>query len=536
MSDLVTASTMPVSSAMTEEQFARHAETLASDAQNRALLRELLREDHFVYDERSTLDVVRMRGWVLVCLARIGISDDELVYALEELESGLDAYLVAAAACALRTAPQPRAQFAPFVMRAILNVRYQDQRISLCEYGGFAAGGTSTSAVQELLAVLKWLGPHAADIVVQVDSLRHQPHGLPRRFHPEVKNVLKAIRHKKTEGVDVDQCCQLPFLSRSIFPKITRRHPGNTSIETIVFEDHQGTTHRFRDVFRDRPSIVVFFYTRCDNPLKCSLTISKLARVQQRLRERGLADQVQTVAITYDPDFDLPSRLNVYALNRGVQLDSNHRMLRTTSGFDALRSYFGLGVNFIDAFVNRHRIELYIVDPQRRIAGSFERLQWNVEQVVDQVISVLHEVPETPTDGQPPTTARRPIPGRSGLLILATIFSFGVAFFPKCPLCWAAYLSLFGIAGLEQISYTPALQPILAALLVFNLGCLWYRARMTRRIAGFLLAVSGAMVLIVFRTGLGWESASLWGIAMTVAGALWCSLPMRRDADQSDTR
>src|SRR4051812_41731296 len=103
---------------MTEEQFAQHVETLASDARNRPELRELLREDHSVYDERSTLDVVRMRGWVLVCLARIGVTDDELVFVLEELETGLDTYLVAAAACALRTATQPRAEFAPFVMRA----------------------------------------------------------------------------------------------------------------------------------------------------------------------------------------------------------------------------------------------------------------------------------------------------------------------------------------------------------------------------------------------------------------------------------
>ena len=36
----------------------------------------------------------------------------------------------------------------------------------------------------------------------------------------------------------------------------------------------------FKDFFHGQPSIVVFFYTRCDNPMKCSLTVAKLARVQ----------------------------------------------------------------------------------------------------------------------------------------------------------------------------------------------------------------------------------------------------------------
>ena len=35
------------------------------------------------------------------------------------------------------------------------------------------------------------------------------------------------------------------------------------------------------------PTIVVFFYTRCDNPLKCTLTITKLGQMQRALEARG---------------------------------------------------------------------------------------------------------------------------------------------------------------------------------------------------------------------------------------------------------
>ena len=140
-------------------------------------------------------------------------------------------------------------------------------------------------------------------------------------------------------------------------------------IESTVFEDHDGASITFKEFFRGHPSIVVFFYTRCDNPLKCSLTVTKLARIQQLLEAQGLAEQIHTAAITYDPAFDLPERLRGYGQSRGVRLDARHRMLRATDGMDALRRHFKLGVNFIESLVNRHRVEVYILDAEGRIAG-----------------------------------------------------------------------------------------------------------------------------------------------------------------------
>ena len=162
-------------------------------------------------------------------------------------------------------------------------------------------------------------------------------------------------------------------------------------IESTVFEDHEGESITFKEFFHGHPSIVVFFYTRCDNPLKCSLTVTKLARIQKLLEAQGLADQIHTAAITYDPAFDLPERLRVYGQDRGVRMDARHRMLRATDGIDALRRHFKLGVNFIESLVNRHRIEAYILDAEGRIAASFERLHWDEQEVVDRAIEVLEE-------------------------------------------------------------------------------------------------------------------------------------------------
>jgi hypothetical protein len=109
--------------------------------------------------------------------------------------------------------------------------------------------------------------------------------------------------------------------------------------------------------------------------------------------------------------------------------------------------------------------------------------------------------------------------------MFGTLASVGVAFFPKCPVCWTAYLSVFGITGLGQIPYSPWLQPILATLILLNLLSVWLRSRTTRRMGGFSLAVAGAIAIVMSKTGLGFEQVTAFcGVALTLLGSLVSAL------------
>src|SRR5438552_18309079 len=121
--------------AMSETQFAALVDELSSDQTRREELTELLREDHPVYDQRGAAATVRMRGWILIALTRVVLTDTALLFVLEELDTGSDAYLVAAAARALRSYPNPVPAFASFVMRAITNIRYHDEPVAVDHYG-----------------------------------------------------------------------------------------------------------------------------------------------------------------------------------------------------------------------------------------------------------------------------------------------------------------------------------------------------------------------------------------------------------------
>jgi len=60
-------------SVQSEPQFAALVDALAADPNRREQLTELLREDHPLYDQRGTAATVRMRGWILLALARVGV-------------------------------------------------------------------------------------------------------------------------------------------------------------------------------------------------------------------------------------------------------------------------------------------------------------------------------------------------------------------------------------------------------------------------------------------------------------------------------
>src|SRR6185503_13397205 len=155
----------------TEQRFCEHVEQLAADPSQHDQLIDVLREDHELYDQRGAATVVRMRGWVMLILARTALPDAALPFLLEDLDTGVDAYLVGAAAAALRSYATPNPAFAPFIVRAITNIRYRDERLSFESYGAFAIGTKGTSPVRELLTTLAWLGPNVRAVISDIEAL-----------------------------------------------------------------------------------------------------------------------------------------------------------------------------------------------------------------------------------------------------------------------------------------------------------------------------------------------------------------------------
>jgi cytochrome oxidase Cu insertion factor (SCO1/SenC/PrrC family) len=392
-----------VSDETSEQEFAELVDRAERELDGQLLV-ELLPERNAVYRGRSANTVNRMRGYLLAAFEHAGLPEEALPYVFEELESGRDAYLVAAAARALRGLKSRSSEAVPFLLKAIENVKYADDAVTFDRYQPSWPLSEHTTALQELAATIAWLGSEVSSALPALRSLMEEPGVLPQGARTKLELVVSELSvGGSCCAVPASPCCgHQAKPARSVIHEIRPKADAPIGVE---LEDQDGARVRFGDFFTGKPSVLTFFYTRCNNPNKCSLTITKLGWLQGRLADLGFDSRIRTAAISYDPEFDLPARLRAYGENRGVLFTPSNRLFRTKGALAPLEDYFTLGVSFGETLVNRHRIELFLLNQRGQVAGAFTRLQWDVEEVLAQAANLV--APACP-DAGPEDHAQRP--------------------------------------------------------------------------------------------------------------------------------
>jgi protein SCO1/2 len=307
---------------------------------------------------------------------------------LEELENGRDAYLTAGAARSLRGLDTPTSLVVPFLLKAVENITYVDDALTFEHYKPRWPLTNYTTALTEIFRTFGWLGANAKSALPNLEGLREERHEeFSRPVRAEIENAIDRIR--SDENVAHYCCSPAPANSCLMVHDLQKKPSKGISISDIELEDQEGNTLAFGTFFGRKPSIVAFFYTKCDNPNKCSLTITKLARLQKAIVEQQLDGLLRTAAITYDPEYDLPRKLKAYGENRAMTFSDDDQMFRVRSGFRELREYVQLGVNFTGTTVNRHRIELFVLDSRGEMVATFTRLRWDIQEVLEQAKALM---------------------------------------------------------------------------------------------------------------------------------------------------
>lgn len=374
---------------ISEDSLAEWIDSIKRSPDLRNSLVESLPERNPLYLDRSSNETTRIRGYILAAFEEVGLPEAALPYVLDELENGRDAYVVAGAAKALRGLSMPMLEVIPFLFKAIANIKYEDDALTFESYKPQWPIVNYTTALKEIFITFQWLGYYAQDVLSDLEALYEDRNNFSETTRKEIKNAIDSIRaSRKDKDVDTG-CCTMPIIPISSVECCQNEEQNSDLIADVEFEDQDSNIVKYSEFFSHKPSIVVFFYCRCNNPNKCSLTITKLAKLQLAIKELGLEEQLKTAAITYDPEYDLPSRLKAYGENRGMLFDHSNRSLRTRIGFKELQDYFCLGVNFNKSIVNRHRIELFILNDKGRIVVTFARLQWDIDEVIKQAKLLL---------------------------------------------------------------------------------------------------------------------------------------------------
>ncbi len=340
----------------------------------------LLEERHPVYAGADSATVTRIRGALIQALAYRALPETALPFVIETLESAFDPWLSAIAAAALRKRPEPSTLFVEPLLEAILYIRHRDDQIRLHVYGGYGGDGETTTALQEILRTFVWLGSCGRSALPRLRELASEFQN--EQLRSELNNVISSI---ETAPADI------PTEQTASDAAIIQLHkPLPSELIQLRLQDQSGCKFLLSDFFIGQPNVVVFFFTRCGNPEKCTLTISRLGRLQKCLKERE--SPVRTAAITYDPDYDDPRRLTQYARSWGAHVDENHRFLRTLDNHALLRAFFELGVSYGGTSVNQHQLEAFVLDAAGNLVGAMRRRRLDAPTIIAQLDDLLTQV------------------------------------------------------------------------------------------------------------------------------------------------
>lgn len=166
-----------------------------------------------------------------------------------------------------------------------------------------------------------------------------------------------------------------------------------TAIQNVAisFTDQDGRTGNFADLL-DKPVLITFFYTRCQNSSKCSAAVVRLAALQRELARARLDNKVRLLAITYEPQVDTPERINRYGVDRGLQFGRDAMAIQLDlPQHQLLVDELEAPVNFNAGWVNTHGVELSFLDAHRRIVKKYQTLLWDNDRVMGDVRRVLME-------------------------------------------------------------------------------------------------------------------------------------------------
>jgi cytochrome oxidase Cu insertion factor (SCO1/SenC/PrrC family) len=343
----------------------------------------LLAEQSPIYRGLDTRDAERIRGFIFAGFETTGLPQGALPFVLAELETGINPYTVAAAAKALRGAAEISDRVFAVLVAAARRIAGKDDMV---QYGRIDPGDRAaprSSALAEILRSIAAAGPRARPLWQPLEAMAARGNVCTEAMAA----LEQALAHLSAEAGE-HCCCEAPPPLE--FPAKLATAPD---IDDLALEDQSGETFSYRDFFHGRPSVVTFFYTRCMNPQKCSLTISKLGALQRRFAAIDGRSRINIAAFTYDPAYDRGRRLQIYGAERGFRFDAQNRFIRTVGSFEPIRARFDLGVGYGPATVNQHSIELLILDAGGEPIRDYRRMLWNEFEIADAVKGMVDPAP-----------------------------------------------------------------------------------------------------------------------------------------------
>jgi cytochrome c peroxidase len=163
--------------------------------------------------------------------------------------------------------------------------------------------------------------------------------------------------------------------------------------------DSRGNTVRLFDYLGEKPAILSFIFTTCDDVNGCPLATYVMRRVQDRLQaDPKTANKVRLISFSFDPAFDTPEVIAAY----GAQFrepDADWEFL-TTAGAETLdpilRAYDQWVIRDYDERgeyrgTMSHILRVFLIDKDRRIRNIYSTSFLHADTILNDVKSLMIE-------------------------------------------------------------------------------------------------------------------------------------------------
>jgi cytochrome oxidase Cu insertion factor (SCO1/SenC/PrrC family) len=337
-------------------------------------LAALLSERSALYQERGPREVARLRFSLLATLAEIGPPPEALPAILAELVHG---HRPAVRAAAARAAGALGATAAVPYLVQVLEPATHDDVVSL------GPAQEPTGVRIEAVRALARIGPAAREAAATLEAIGAAPPGSfyarVTGLQDEARRALEAIAAATAqEGPDHCEKREPALASHWKSPAERRAHP----LAGLTASDHDGLELPLSRL-AGQPLALTFFYTRCDNPNKCPLTMARLAGLQSALRKAGLADRVRLAGVTLDPELDSPGELRRFGEGLGMRPGPQAMLLNVPrANLDRLLADLHAAVSYGAGRVSVHGIQLFLLDRDGRYVRDYHDVVWDQAAVI----------------------------------------------------------------------------------------------------------------------------------------------------------
>ncbi|MCA1055246.1 SCO family protein [Rossellomorea aquimaris] len=111
--------------------------------------------------------------------------------------------------------------------------------------------------------------------------------------------------------------------------------PMRVEVGELEAVDQDGSKVRLSELNKDKIVIADFIFTSCDTV--CLPMTANMKKLQDKIKEAGLQEDVQLVSISIDPEIDTPETLNEYSQRHGA--DDNNWTFLTGYTRDEIESF-----------------------------------------------------------------------------------------------------------------------------------------------------------------------------------------------------